>query len=211
MEINLADLSVRDRHKLLSAVILPRPIAWVTTQSELGEINAAPFSFFNLMGSDPAVVALGIGSSDRGGDGMKDTARNIEATKEYVIQLVTEPLAAQMNQTATDFPAGQDELEFAGLKPAPSVKVGPPRIAESPVHLECRHLTTVEIGNTRVILGQVVHLHVDDEFYDSGDGHIDTAKLGAIGRMHGAGWYTRTTDLFELDRISYKNWLAKPR
>lgn len=206
MEFNISQLSVRDRHKLLSALVLPRPIAWVTSMSSTGEVNAAPFSFFNLMGSDPAIVVLGIGNSDRGADRLKDTARNIETVKEFVIQLVTEPLVGKMNQTATDFPAGVNELEMAGLTSAPSVQVKPPRIAESPVHMECRHVSTVEIGNTRVILGEVIQLQVADLYLDAVTKHIDSGKLGIVGRMHGGGWYARTTDLFELDRVSYKDW-----
>lgn len=211
MEFNVQQLSVRDRHKLLSSVVLPRPIAWVTTMSPHGEVNAAPFSFFNLMGSDPAIVVLGIGNSDRGADHMKDTARNIESSKEFVIQLVTEPLAVKMNQTSTDFPTGVNELEMAGLTSSPSVQVKPPRIAESPVHMECRHVSTVEIGNTRVILGEVIQLHIADLYIDPATKHIDSAKLGVIGRMHGGGWYARTTDLFELDRVSYKDWSKDPK
>ena len=205
MEFNVSQLSVRDRHKLLSALVLPRPIAWVTSMSASGQVNAAPFSFFNLMGSDPAIVVLGIGKSDRGADRLKDTARNIETVKEFVIQLVTEPLVGKMNQTSTDFPTGVNELEMAGLTAAPSVQVKPPRIAESPVHMECRHVSTVEIGNTRVILGEVIQLHVADIYLDAATKHIDSAKLGVVGRMHGGGWYARTTDLFEVDRVSYKD------
>ena len=208
MEFNVSQLSVRDRHKLLSALVLPRPIAWVTSISSTGQVNAAPFSFFNLMGSDPAIVVLGIGNSDRGADQLKDTARNIETVKEFVIQLVTESLVGKMNQTATDFPSGVNELEMAGLTPAPSVQVKPPRIAESPVHMECRHVSTVDIGNTRVILGEVIQLQVADLYLDAATKHIDSGKLGLVGRMHGGGWYARTTDLFELDRVSYQD-LAK--
>ena len=208
MEFNVSQLSVRDRHKLLSALVLPRPIAWVTSISSTGQVNAAPFSFFNLMGSDPAIVVLGIGNSDRGADRLKDTARNIETVKEFVIQLVTEALVGKMNQTATDFPSGVNELEMAGLTSAPSVQVKPPRIAESPVHMECRHVSTVDIGNTRVILGEVIQLQVADLYLDAATKHIDSGKLGLVGRMHGGGWYARTTDLFELDRVSYKD-LAK--
>ncbi len=208
MEFNVSQLSVRDRHKLLSALVLPRPIAWVTSISSTGQVNAAPFSFFNLMGSDPAIVVLGIGNSDRGADQLKDTARNIETVKEFVIQLVTESLVGKMNQTATDFPSGVNELEMAGLTSAPSVQVKPPRIAESPVHMECRHVSTVDIGNTRVILGEVIQLQVADLYLDAATKHIDSGKLGLVGRMHGGGWYARTTDLFELDRVSYQD-LAK--
>ena len=197
MEFDIPNLDVRDRHKLLSAVVLPRPIAWVTTLSPEGVLNAAPFSFFNLMGSDPAIVVLGVGEQ-------KDTGRNIQLTREFVIQIVTEALAGPMNQTAIDFPADRDEVEHAGLHTEPSVLLKVPRIAESPVHMECRHVSTLEIGKTRIIVGEVVHLHIADEFYDAASGHVKTEKLAAIGRMHGSGWYSRTMDLFDLPRISYK-------
>jgi flavin reductase (DIM6/NTAB) family NADH-FMN oxidoreductase RutF len=124
-----------------------------------------------------------------------------------VIQLVTEPLAEQMNQTATEFPHGVNELEIANLATRPSLRVKPPRIAASPVHMECRYHSIVEIGNTCVLLGEVIHLHIDDEFVDAATLHVRSDKFGAIGRMHGGGWYARTTDLFELGRISYKQWL----
>ena len=114
-----------------------------------------------------------------------------------------------MNQTGTDFPPNTDEVALAGLTTAPSVCVKPPRIAESPVHMECRHVSTVEIGKTRVVIGEVVHLHINDAFYDAATGHVKTEQFEAIGRMHGGGWYARTTDLFDLPRISYKQWQEK--
>ena len=206
MEFNIPALPVRDRHKLLSAVVLPRPIAWVTTLDDQGRVNAAPFSFFNLMGSDPAIVVLGIG---RGPGGLKDTALNIQTSGEFVIQMVTESLAEQMNQTAIDFPHGVNELGIAGLATIPAVCVKPPRIAASPVHMECRHHSTVDIGNTCVILGEVIQLHVADEYLDMETLHIDADKFGVVGRMHGSGWYARTSDLFELARIGYKQWKEK--
>ena len=206
MEFNISALPVRDRHKLLSAVVLPRPIAWVTTLDDQGRVNAAPFSFFNLMGSDPAIVVLGIG---RGPSGLKDTALNIQTSGEFVIQMVTETMAEQMNQTAIDFPHGVNELQIAGLTTIPAICVKPPRIAASPVHMECRHHSTVDIGNTCVILGEVIHLHVADEYLDLATLHIHADKFGVVGRMHGGGWYARTSDLFELGRISYKQWKEK--
>ena len=209
MEFDIPNLPVRDRHKLLSAVVLPRPIAWVTTLSPEGVLNAAPFSFFNLMGSDPAIVVLGVGISDRGPGVLKDTGSNIQLTREFVIQLVTEPLAGQMNQTAIDFPPDMDEVALAGLTTVPGVRVRVPRIAESPVHMECRHVSTVEIGKTRIIIGEVVHLHIDDAYYDAATGHVKTEQFQAIGRMHGSGWYARTTDLFDLPRVSFKRWQQK--
>ena len=203
MEFDIPTLPVRDRHKLLSSVVLPRPIAWVTTMDGAGQINAAPFSFFNLMGSDPAIVVLGISRSN---GLLKDTASNMMACGEFVIQLVTETLVEQMNQTGTEFPHGINELEIAGLATLPSLKVKPPRIAASPVHMECKYHSIVEIGNTSVLLGEVIYLHIDDAYVDATTLHVHANQLAVIGRMHGGGWYARTTDLFELGRVSYKQW-----
>src|SRR3954447_6837487 len=143
MEFDLKELRPSDRYKLLAGVVVPRPIALVTTLDPEGRANAASFSFFNVMGSDPPLVALGIG--DRASGGPKDTARNIALTKHFVVNLVDESLAEGMNVCAVDFPVGVDELRAAGLTCAPSVLVPPPRVAESPVHLECREVATLEI------------------------------------------------------------------
>jgi flavin reductase (DIM6/NTAB) family NADH-FMN oxidoreductase RutF len=187
-------LSARDRYKLMTAVIVPRPIALVTSMDGEGRVNAAPFSYFNLMGTDPPVVALGPG--DRGSGEPKDTARNIRRTGEFVINGVNEEIAAKMNLCAVDFPPEVSELDRAGLTPLPSSRVGVPRIAESPVHLECREVSTVEIGRVRVIIGEVLVLHLQHRFLDPARLYVDTGEIGFIGRMHGSGWYARTTDLF---------------
>jgi flavin reductase (DIM6/NTAB) family NADH-FMN oxidoreductase RutF len=206
MIFDMETLEAQNRYKILTATVTPRPIAWVTTLSESGVINAAPFSFFNVMGSDPPLVALGIG--DRASGGPKDTARNIALTKHFVVNLVDESLAEGMNVCAVDFPVGVDELRAAGLTCAPSVLVPPPRIAESPVHLECREVATLEIGNNRLVVGEVLHLQVRDDFVDDSRLHVHAERLRLIGRMHGSGWYARTSDLFQMPRLTYEQWRA---
>jgi flavin reductase (DIM6/NTAB) family NADH-FMN oxidoreductase RutF len=193
-------------YKLLVATIGPRPIAWVTTQDVDGTVNAAPFSFFNAMSGNPPVVAIGIGG--RGPGDVKDTGGNIRRTGEFVVNLVNHRLAEQMNITAIDFPKEVNELVEAGLTTAASHRVKPPRIAEAPVSMECERLVIVDVGIDRaVILGKVVAFHVQDDcVLDKDRCYIDTPKLDLIGRMHGRGWYARTTDRFDLPRIDVADW-----
>lgn len=193
-------------YKLLVATIGPRPIAWVTTQDVDGTVNAAPFSFFNAMSGNPPVVAIGIGG--RGPGDVKDTGGNIRRTGEFVVNLVSHKLAEQMNITAIDFPKSVNELTEAQLTTAPSHHVKPPRIAEVPVSMECERLVIVDVGIDRaVILGKVVAFHVQDDcVLDKDRCYIDTPKLDLIGRMHGRGWYARTTDRFEMPRIEVADW-----
>jgi flavin reductase (DIM6/NTAB) family NADH-FMN oxidoreductase RutF len=207
MMFDLGAIAPSDGYKLLVSTVVPRPIAWVTTVDRAGLVNAAPYSFFNAVASNPPVVAVGIGPK---GSGVKDTGENIRATGEFVVNLVSEETAEGMNITAIDFPAGIDELVEAGLTPAASAKVRPPRISESPVSLECRTHTIVDIGHHAVVLGEVVAIWVrDDCVLDAAKCYIDTPKLGLIGRMHGRGWYSRTTDRMLMDRIALADWQAK--
>src|ERR1700728_3446976 len=149
-------------YKLLVATIGPRPIAWVTTQDTDGTINAAPFSFFNAMSGNPPVVAFGIGG--RGPGDVKDTGGNIRRTGQFVVNLVSYELAEQMKVTAIDFPKDVDELKEAGLTPAASLHVKPPRIKEAPVAMECERLVIVDVGIDRaVVLGKVVAMYVRDD------------------------------------------------
>jgi flavin reductase (DIM6/NTAB) family NADH-FMN oxidoreductase RutF len=198
--------STENVYKLLVSTVVPRPIAWVTTQDIDGTVNAAPFSFFNAVSGNPPVVVFGIGG--RGPGDVKDTGGNVRRTGEFVVNLVSNALASQMNITAIDFPKDVNELLQAGLHVAPSSKVKPPRIAESPVSFECERLVIVEVGVDRaVVLGKVVAIHVaDDCVLDSARCYIDTPKLDLIGRMHGRGWYARTTDRFEMPRIDVADW-----
>ena len=198
-------------YKLLVSTVVPRPIAWVTTQDVDGTVNAAPFSFFNAVSGNPPVVVFGIGG--RGPGDVKDTGGNIRRTGQFVVNLVNNALAEQMNITAIDFPKEVNELSEAGLNIAPSSKLKPPRIAESPVAFECERLVVVEVGVDRaVVLGKVVAIHVADEFVlDPVRCYIDTPNLDLIGRMHGRGWYARTTDRFEMPRIDVTDWPVRAK
>ncbi|MEM1126867.1 MAG: flavin reductase family protein [Bacteroidota bacterium] len=204
MHFDLSTLSVRERYKLLTGVIVPRPIALVTSVGADGLVNAAPFSYFNVMGADPPVVVFGPGNRAPGQP--KDTAQNVADTREFVVNLVDEALAEAMNLTATDFPPHVSEVEALGLETVPSVTVAPPRLAAAPVHLECKEVTTLTVGNTRVVAGEVLHLHIRDALVDAERMRIHGDRLHLVGRMHGA-WYTRTRDLFEMPRLSYDAWL----
>jgi flavin reductase (DIM6/NTAB) family NADH-FMN oxidoreductase RutF len=199
MHIDLSKADEKDRYKLLMSSILPRPIALVTTQDDRGRVNAAPFSFFNIMASTPAIIVLGIDSKSPGVP--KDTVRNMQLTGEFVVNMVSEDIGEKMSLCATPLPEGEDELKFSGLTAAPSIQVKPPRIAESPINMECRIVNIMDIGNDRnIVIGNVVHYHIDDQFYDAEHGYVLVEKLGLIARMHGKSFYLRSKDIFEIER-----------
>ena len=205
---DLAGMSAGNSYKLLASLVMPRPIAWITTIDADGVVNAAPFSFFNLVSADPPLAAIGFsGASDRES---KDTLANIRATGELVINLVPEELADAMNVTATAAPRGTDEMALAGLERAASTQVRPPRIAASPASFECRTFQIIEPGGqSTILLAQVVHVHVRrDAFENEARLHIDPAMLRLVGRMHGGGGYCTTRDLFELERLT---WPIEPK
>lgn len=206
MLFDFSDMDSKERYKLLVSTITPRPIAWVVSQDSAGELNAAPFSFFNAFAGDPPVVGIGIGSHKPGRP--KDTRLNIRQTGQFVINLVSEENAEAMNVTAIEFDYGIDELREASLTTLPSIHVKPPRIAESPVAFECELMQIVELGSASgLVLGKVLAMHIrDDVVLDASKHYIDTPKLKLIGRMHGAGWYARTSDLFKMDRIPVEEW-----
>lgn len=181
-------------------LVVPRPIGWVTTLSPDGIVNLAPFSFFNAVGDTPPLVMFC--PQDRKPDRpVKDSLANVEATREFVCNLVTLELRERMNVTATHFPIGVDELQKAGLTPAPSRIVRPPRVAESPVHLECRYLQTVELptwdpeSRQTLVIGQVVGIHIDDRLIK--DGRVDIVGARPIARL-GYSLYTTVDDSFRM-------------
>src|SRR5215471_16020069 len=198
MLFDFAELSGRERYKLLVGTITPRPIAWVVSQNASGRLNAAPFSFFNAFSGEPPVIGIGVSSHEPGRP--KDTRRNIRETGEFVVNLVSEKTVEPMVITAIEFEAGVDELAQAQMKTLPSVRVKPPRIAISPVAMECELMQIVDLGpDDALVLGRVLAMHVQDEMVpDAAKHYIDTAKLNLVGRMHGTGWYARTRDLFEV-------------
>lgn len=208
MDFDLERIPQRNIYNLIIGLVAPRPIAWITSQDAEGRLNAAPFSAYNYVALDPPVIAVGV--ANRPGPGLvgKDTALNIRATGEFVVNVVTEELAERMNVCAVDFPRGVDELAVAGLATAPSRLVKVPRIAESPASLECREFSTIEVGRSRIVLGRVVAIHVRDEFVDPAGPYIRAEEMHAIGRMNGRGAYVRTRGAFlNLPRLTYEEWL----
>jgi flavin reductase (DIM6/NTAB) family NADH-FMN oxidoreductase RutF len=208
MLFEFKEIPAKECYKLLVSTVTPRPIAWLVSQDAKGVLNAAPFSFFNAFSGDPPVVAIGIGNRKPGQP--KDSRANIRETGEFVVNLVAEANAEAMNITGIEFDSSVDELEQAGLTPLPSVCVKPPRIAESPVAMECELMQIVDLGEGGLVLGRVLAMHVHDEFVlDAANYYIDTPGLKLIGRMHGRGWYARTSDLFEMPRIPVNEWKMK--
>ena len=196
MQIDPAGLSPRDAHRLLISCVAPRPIAFVTTLSKAGVVNLAPFSFFNGVCSDPPVVSIAVATKRDGSK--KDTWRNIEETGEYVIHAVTPELMDAVIVGARELPPEVSELELSGEPSTPSVRVKPPRLARSPVALECALLKILEVEGTALILGKVLLYHVQDEVLR--EGRVDSGLLTFVGRM-GDELYCRTSDRFERRRL----------
>jgi flavin reductase (DIM6/NTAB) family NADH-FMN oxidoreductase RutF len=210
-DADLRALGARQRYKLLAGLVVPRPIALVSTLSADGVRNAAPYSFFNVFSDDPPIVAIGVGGEGTAAAPYKDTLRNVIDTGEFVVNLVDEPLMGAMNVTAIAFPSGTDEFVEADLTPAPSVQVRAPRIAQAPVQLECRLSSLVPLGDRgrRLLLGEVVHVHVREGVVDADTLDVDGAALALVGRLYGGGWYTRTADRFEKPRWTLAAWKAR--
>lgn len=201
MEINPTTLPHQSIYKILTGSVLPRPIGWISSIDLGGRPNLAPFSFFNAVCSNPPTVLFC--SSIRGSDGnTKDTLNNVRATSEFVVNIVTEELLQAMNASSIEAPSDFDEFDYAGLTLAPSVVVKPPRVAESPIHFECKLREIIEIGNEpgggSIVIGTIVHIHADDGVM-IGEDKINLAALKPIGRLMGSG-YCRVTDLIEIER-----------
>lgn len=203
MQFDMRALPLLSRYKIINSTVTPRPIAWITTQSAEGVVNAAPYSFFNAVGDDPPLLVHGLLKDPRSGE-MKDTATNIVGTGEYVCNLVCEADAEKMNQCSAPAPREISEAEYAGLELAPSVTIKPPRIATSPVSFECRKHSAIDIGRQTIILGEILYVHIKDEFIlDAEKIYLDTPAMKLIARTHGSGWYARTSDQFKLERPAY--------
>lgn len=185
-------------YPVLASLVTPRPIAWVTTLNEDGSVNAAPFSFFNVFGSEPPLVIFAPGDREDGSP--KDSARNARRTGEFVVNLVDEALADAMMQTAASLPYGESEAERFRLETAGCVDVSVPRLAAAPASLECRVHSIQQIGDNRIVLGIVSHAHVRDELVDLEKLRIRSEAYHPVGRMAVPNWYCRTRDLFEKER-----------
>jgi flavin reductase (DIM6/NTAB) family NADH-FMN oxidoreductase RutF len=202
MELDPTTISQQSMYKLMIGAIVPRPIGWISTASEDGVYNLAPFSFFNAVCSNPPTMLFCV-TARKGESPMKDTLRNVLATGEFVINIVSQEIAEQMNLTSAELPADVSEFEFAGLTPVPALTVRAPRVAESRIHFECALDRTVgvnadEQGGATVVFGRVKHVHIADEVLIGTD-KIDPHILRPVGRMAGAS-YARITDIFEMPR-----------
>lgn len=190
-----------DIYKLLTGMVVPRPIAFVSTVNTEGRANLAAFSFFTVVSANPPVICFS--PMVRSSDGQrKDTLNNIEQTREFVVNIVSEDMAARMNQTAPEFPPEINEFDVSGLTPIASDLVRPPRVAESRIQMECRLLQVVRVSDKplggSLVLGEVLRFHLADSLGIE-NFRIDPARLRPIGRM-GGPTYVRTTDLFDLHR-----------
>jgi flavin reductase (DIM6/NTAB) family NADH-FMN oxidoreductase RutF len=198
MELDLLGEHADRAYAILANLVAPRPIAWVTTLNEDGSVNAAPFSFFNVMGANPPLVVFCPGNRDDGSE--KDSARNAQRTGEFVVHLVDEDAAEMMNQTAASLPAGESETVRNGLETLPSSTVKVPRLAVAPAALECKVHSIQRIGQNRLVLGLVQRVHVRDSLIDFETLRIKREDYKPIGRMASPDWYCHTRDFFEMKR-----------
>jgi flavin reductase (DIM6/NTAB) family NADH-FMN oxidoreductase RutF len=179
LEVGPEDWASREFYLLMTALVVPRPIGWISTISGAGVRNVAPYSYFNLMGSDPCYVAFG-------SSGVKDSLANLREVPEFVANIVTMHLLEEMNFTSGDFPSEEDEYGWAGLTPTPSAKVRPPRVGEARAHLECELVQIVSDRNTHIVLGRVIHAHVDPSVWK--DGRVDPRLLDPVCRLSGSAY-----------------------
>ena len=200
MRIDVSETEVVAVYQMLVGLVTPRPIAWVTTLSQNGVVNLAPFSFFNTFGANPPVVVFSPTLKRDGGK--KDTLINIEANGEFVINASTEKHADLINMSSKMLLPEESEVEMTGLDTVPSEKVKPPRLAEVPFALECRVLQIIPVGNggisANLVIGEILMMHIDDAVLDP-KGQPDPRKIKAIARLGGEFW-CRTQDLFQLER-----------
>lgn len=192
MDYAASDLTPRERYKVLTSFILPRPIAWVTSLGPTGVVNAAPFSFFNAFCEDPPLCMFAANRKPDGED--KDTFLNIQRTGEFVVNLADEPLARAMHESSGDFPPEIGEPEYLGLKLAPSTSIAVPRLADTPWAMECKLWKLIDVNDDRrLIMGEGIHFHIRDELWDPETMRVHMERYHPIGRMF-ADRYCRTDD-----------------
>lgn len=201
MQIDPTTNTAVDNYKLLTNLVVPRPIAWVTSQNSEGVVNLAPFSFFNAVGSNPLYLLISVGRNDDGS--RKDTANNISAYGEFVVNMVTEEVLAAMNVSAADFPADESELVAAGLHMADSERIRVPRVAESQASMECKLHSEQALGAYTIFVGEVVMFHVADHLLGE---RMHINGFAPIGRLGSPSYYCRTTDRFNLPRLTHAKW-----
>ena len=199
MEFDPAALPPNGMYKLLISSVVPRPIAWVSSVDAAGVRNLAPFSYFMAITDDPPTIAFSCPYRGAGADGRKDTLRNVEATREFVVNVVDDERAAQMNVTSGDYPPEVDEFEVAGLSVAPGARVKAPRVSDAPIAMECRLDRIVPVGRANLVLGRIVYVHVREGLYDPATGRVDMHRLRPVGRLSG-NLYTHVHDIFEMKR-----------
>lgn len=200
MYFDLEKLGQSQRYKLLTALVIPRPIAWVSTLNSQDRVNLAPYSFFNVMGNQPPIVAFGPGFRRDGSN--KDTPANIARTGEFVINMVDRHLAAAMHQSAAPLAPDQSEAELLGLELTPSHSMQTPGVCGAKVRLECTHQQTLKILDNQVVFGIVRHLYVADDVLDADTLHVEPQAFLAVGRLQGPGWYSTSADQFDLGPFS---------
>jgi flavin reductase (DIM6/NTAB) family NADH-FMN oxidoreductase RutF len=194
MELSRSEIDYRT----LAGAVVPRPIAWTSSQSPDGEINLAPFSFFNVATSEPPILLLSVTKFDElKPDFFKDTYVNIREMKEFVVNIVTNPLLETMNETSARLPHGTNEFDHADIEPAESTVVSPPRVANADISFECVLHEIVPVGKSALILGDVVYAHIDDSVTD--DGKLDVRKIDAVGRLSG-GYYAPVNEYEHQER-----------
>ena len=209
LSYDLATMKQHDRYKLLISLVIPRPIALVTTLGPTGIVNAAPFSFFNIFSEMPPLAVLGL-QSKPGGE-LKDTSAHIRDQGAFVINLVDEALGEQMNQCAVDFPPDISEIDAAKLSLLPSEKIRIPRIAEAPASLECRHFTTLEVSaQRRLAIGEIVHVHVRSGLWDPEKMRVDMTQYRPLARLYG-NFYASLGEPFTHVRQTYEEWAAEQK
>lgn len=201
MQFDPLDLEQKSIYKLLTGIVIPRPIGWISSISEDGIPNLAPFSYFNAVGDDPPHVMFAAG---RGQNANKDTLNNVLATKQFVVNMVTEELTEQMNSTAQGIPTHESEFDLAGLTPIPSLKIKPPRVKESPITMECElvHHYTLEdnkFGGSTILVGRIVMFHVAENVLLD-DFKIDLSTYKPVARLAGSH-YSKLGELFSVKRM----------
>jgi len=195
-----ANLSEREGYKLLIGSVVPRPIAFVTTRSAEGVLNAAPYSYFNIVSSDPPMISVSV---QRRNGLPKDTSRNAMETGQFVVHVSDESYIASINETAANLPPGESEVALAGLTPVPSEKVSVPGVAEAKIRMECVLERAIPLGGDGetpacdLLIGRVVYFHLSESVYDGS--HIDPVKLAPVSRLAGSG-YAKLGELFSIER-----------
>ncbi|MNZ62298.1 Flavoredoxin [compost metagenome] len=199
VSIEPSTISERENYKLLIGSVIPRPIAFVTSMSENGVLNGAPFSYFNIVSSNPPMISLSI---QRKGGQLKDTARNIAQKGQFVVHVVDEHNVGQINMTAASLPSEQSEIQLAGLTAIDSTKISVPGVKEAKIRMECVLEHSLELGGVDApgcdfIIGRVVQFHIEDEIYT--DGRIDPIGLAAVSRLAGTN-YAKVGEIFSIER-----------